>query len=126
MALRENAYPGLRIDPGKVRQTARECVTGAGNFCWVSEIDGEVVASVAAVVHDLTFYERKQASVIQFYSVQPGEGIKLMRIFLEWARKRPAIKLIAFTLEAQADPRIGKLLKRLGLSHELPVYMEVK
>jgi len=125
-ALMNDPYPNLVISPEKVEKMAIECVSAATNFCWVAEEDGEVVAAVSALVHDMMFYERKQATVVQFYTRKSGAGIKLIREFLGWARGRRVIKMICFTLECNADPRIGKLLRRLGLSEALPVYMELR
>ena len=125
-ALRQDAYDELLIAPDKVRRMAVECVSSANNFAWVCESDGRVQGAVVALVHELMFYERKQASCVMFYCKVPGEGVKLMREFLRWARNRPAIKLIVFTLERRADPRIGKLLTKLGLKTGLPVFIEAR
>lgn len=125
-ALNDNPYDGLRICEEKVTELARECVSSSRNFCWVAEKDGELVGAVSALVHSMAFYERSQATVIQFYCKEPGQGIKLIRELLRWVDTRPAIKMVCFTLECKADPRIGKLLKRLGLQHELPVYLSIK
>jgi hypothetical protein len=74
----------------------------------------------------MLFHERKQATVIQFWTTAPGAGAPLIRHFLQWARSRRAIKSIVFTVEGGADPRIVKLLKRMGLRQELPVMMETR
>lgn len=125
-ALEKDAFPSMVIAPDKVEAMALECVSSASNFAWVAEENGKVVAAVSALVHELMFYERKQASVVQFYTTYPGAGIKLIREFLRWARSRRVIKMICFTLEVDADPRIGKMMKRLGLKEELPVWMELR
>jgi len=125
-ALERDPYPGLAISESKVKAATIECVSKNSNFAWVVEKDGEIVAAVCATVHEMLFHERQQATVLQFYSVDPGQGVKLIRKFLEWSRNRPVIKMIVFTLECHAAPRIGKLLKRLGVDSELPVYMEVR
>ena len=124
-ALTKHSYPGLEISRIKVFNTAVECVTSERNFCYVSEKDGKIVAAVSALVHPMLFHERQQASVLQFYSVSPGEGVKLMRELMRWVDSRPGIKMVCFTMEATADPRIGTLLSRLGLQTELPVYIKI-
>ncbi len=124
-AMNNDPYPNLVISERKCREVALQCISAPQNFCWVSEVQGEIVAAVCACVHEMTFYERRQASVVQFYSRAPGEGVKLLRKLLEWYRSRPGIKALVFTLEHGADPRIGLLLRRLGLKRVLPVYMEV-
>lgn len=125
-ALESNPYEGLVISRDRVNSLITECVSAACNFAWVSEIDGKVVASVMALVHPNMVYERNCATVVQFYTRVPGEGAKLIRQFLRWARSRPAIKLITFTIDYNADPRIGKLLERMGLCMALPVFIETR
>lgn len=125
--LNADPYPGLVIDPAKVRAVVVSCVSAPADFAWVAvDEGGKVVASVLATVHDMVFHERKQATVLQFWTEAPGAGAPLMRQFLRWARARRAIKSIVFTLECGADPRIGKLMHRLGLRQELPVWMETR
>lgn len=125
-ALESDPFDGLLIDKNKVRQTALACVSSAKNFCMVSEVDGEIVAAVSAIVHQMMFYERQQASVVQFYAEKPGEGVKLIRELFGWWKSRPGIKMLCFTIECGADPRIIKLLQRLGCKQELPVMMAIK
>ena len=125
-ALEIDAYENLIISRVKVFSLATECVSSSNNFAWVAEKDGEIVGVVGALVHPMLFYERSQASVVQFYCNSPGDGIKLLRELMKWFDSRPVVKMICFTLELKADPRIGKLLNRLGLNEELPVYMKIK
>ena len=122
--LENDPYENMVIDKKKVRDIARECISSPANFCWVAEEDGVVVAAVSAMVFDFMFYERKQCNVVQFWTRKSGAGAPLLRIFLKWARKRRIIKMILFTLECNVDPRVGKLLTRLGLKSELPIYVE--
>jgi len=124
-ALNRDAYEGLVISEPKVLEMATECISSASHFCWVVEKDYKVVGAVSAMIGPMAFYERNQATVVQFSCDEPGEGLKLIREFMRWAKARRAIKMIVFTLECKADPRIGKLLERLGLDNELPVYMKV-
>lgn len=125
-ALERGAYEKLVISHERVEAIARECVSAASNFAWVAEHDGQVVAAVCGFVSPCLFYERNQFNICQFYTRVPGAGLPLLRQALRWARARPAIKIIVFTLEGDADPRIGKLLMRLGLREELPVWIEVR
>jgi ribosomal protein S18 acetylase RimI-like enzyme len=124
-ALERNGYDRLVIDPDKVRNVARLVLT-APNYCVVAEKGGEIIGAVSALVHENLFYERKQCSVVQFYCREPGVGVTLIRSLLEWARSRPVIKMISFTLEVRADPRIAVLLRRLGLASEFPVMAEFR
>ena len=124
-SLEKDAYENLVICPEKMELLAKECVSATCNFAWVAEKDGEITGAVCAIVTDMLFYERKQATVLQFFCNQPGEGVKLLREFMKWCEARPAIKMACFTLEYKVDPRIGLVLKRLGLKQELPVYLKM-
>jgi hypothetical protein len=113
-ALEREKEPGLVICPDRCRAMAIECISKNSNFGFVSEINGEVVAALGAQVSELLFYERNQATVVQYYSKVPGEGIKLMREFLRWVEPRRGIKIVCFMVEVIQDPRTKKLLSRLG------------
>jgi len=124
-ALNSDPYPNLVISKDKVYAMAVECISSANHFVWVAEKDGRIVGAVSAIVHPIMFYEKKQATVVQFYTTEPGEGIKLIREFMKWVERRPVIKMVCFTLELNSDPRIQKLLSRLGLTCALPVYLKI-
>ena len=123
-ALKASPAPRQRISGEKLQNIARECIVGPNDYAKVSVQNGVVVAAVCAVVDEQILFERKQASVIQFYTTAPGEGIKLIRDFLRWARAQRKIKSIVFMLEVDADPRICKMLERMGLSSRMPTYVE--
>lgn len=124
-ALNISPYPNLVINRVKIYSMATECVSSANNFAWIVKEENEIVGAVCAIVHPIMFYDGSQASVVQFYCKSPGNGIKLLREFMSWVRGRHIIRMVCFTLEMRADPRIGKLLNRLGLNKELPVYLKI-
>jgi hypothetical protein len=124
-ALEINSYEGLSPSKVKMFSLGTGIISSANHFCWVAEKDGKIVGAVSALTHSMMVFQGSQSSVIQFYCTEPGEGIKLIREFMKWVKSRPAIKMVVFTLEVKADPRIGKLLSRLGLELELPVYMKL-
>ncbi len=125
-AMNKDPYEGLVIDEEKITEVGRSCISCPSDFAYVSELDGKIVASVIAQVHPMTFYKRNQATVVQFYTSVPGEGIKLLRELMRWWKSRRGIKSVVFTLECGADPRINILLNRLGFQSEMPVMMAIK
>lgn len=126
-ALEVDAQPELRISRDKVHDVAQACISGPSNFFWIAEDEsGDQVAGLAAVQHENTFYERHQVSVLHWFSVCPGAGVALMREFLKWARARRVIKVISVSLPSGADPRMGKLLERMGLGEGVPFYLEIR
>lgn len=128
-ALNTDPYEGLVISLERVRGVAHDCIAGSSHFCWVAETDGVVTGAVTVFVQDWSFYERKQASVVQFYCNGPSAGhhlVALIKAMMEWADGRRIIKGIVFTLEYNVDARIERLLERFGFSISLPVYMRLR
>jgi len=106
----------VRIDPDSMEDTIKECIAGQTHFIWVSEIDGVVVAAVAAMSERSFWFERQQCSVLLYYTRIPGEGLKLLREFGRWVKSRPVIKVAVMELEPTTDPRLIKFLKRIGFT----------
>jgi hypothetical protein len=124
-ALTKLPAPNQVISKQRIAALAEECISRPFNYAWVVEKDGEVVGALCAIVADQMVYERKAASVVQYWCQEPGAGIEMIRRFLDWARPQMKIKSIQFTLECGADPRIILLLERLGLrKQEIPVIVE--
>lgn len=115
----------VRIDRDAMRAMALEGL-GPTHFLWVAEVDGKVEGAVGAYVQRGFWFERMQASVLLFYSRVPGAGAALIREFARWVKSRPAIKLAVFSLEHNADPRLGKFLRRLGFTLENPQFTYVR
>lgn len=125
-AVRPERYPYLVLSREKIGRLAVECVSSAQHFLWVAERDGVIGGAVVAVVNEGLWFDRREACVVMFYCVLPGEGIKLLRQFLRWVAARTIIKRVVFTLEDDADPRVGKLLARLGFKRAFPVYVATR
>jgi hypothetical protein len=126
-ALKADPAPGQVIDSEKLQDVARFCVHQKNNYATVAVKHGEIVGALCAIVDDQPFYQRKVATVVQFY-VDPekgrGEGIKMIRRFRDWYKPQRKIKAAAFTLEHGADPRIAIMLKRLGFVADMPIYVD--
>ena len=122
-ALAIDPYPELVVSQERVRAAVTECISSAAHFAWVSEIEGEVVGGIGALVTPMIFHERSQASILLWYCRTPGDGAALMHQFVSWCKSRPMIKQIQYTGERGADPRVGALAKRCGLRETLPLYL---
>jgi len=107
----------VKIDRQAMADMIRECM-GPAHFNWVTEVDGKVVAAVIAHVSPGFWFHKLQASVLLYYTLVPGAGLRLLRELARWVRSRPAIKLAVMELEPNADPRLVRFLKRVGFSRE--------
>lgn len=114
-SVNQNPLP-VRICRESMADTAREAIAGNQHFVWVSEIDGEVVAAVGAMSERSFWYERQQCSMMLYFTRVPGEGVKLLREFGRWVKARPVIKIAVIEMEPDADPRLIKLISRIGFS----------
>lgn len=122
-ALQTNGYLSLVPSEAKISGMLAACIGSVTHFGWVSEREGEIMGAIGAMVEPLAAYERNQAQVVMWYCKQPGDGMRLMRQFLAWAKQRPMIKQIVFGMERKADPRIAKLIHRAGFEEALPTFV---
>jgi hypothetical protein len=107
----------VKIDRKAMAEQAHQCLNPA-HFMWVTEVDGKVVAAVAAFVMPGFWHERLTCSVLLYYTLVPGAGVGLLRQFSRWVKSRSAIKVAVFELEPGADPRLVSFLKKLGFARE--------
>lgn len=121
-ALRIDRYPSLLLSEDRIRDMAISCISSSQHFAWVSEYNGVLMGAVAAQSVPGFWFERSEANVVMFYCKTPGEGIAMMRELIRWFKSRPALKRLTFVCEFDADPRIMKLIERLGLNKSFPVY----
>lgn len=105
----------VRADRVAMREEAQLMLNPA-HFMWVSELEGVVVAAVAACVQKSFWYRGLQCSVLLFYSRAPGACLPLLRELSRWMKSRSGIKVGVMELEPNADPRLIKALKRIGFT----------
>lgn len=108
----------VAIDRGAMADTLRSLIGHPSHFVWVAEDEHGLSAGVAACVQPSFWFRGTQASVLLFFARRAGGGVSLLREFSKWVRSRPGIKLAVFELEPQADPRIERLLERLGFARK--------
>ena len=108
----------LKISRSAMRETLEGVIGKPAHFCWVSEVDGKVVAGVAACSSVGFWFERQQCSVLLYYTRVKGAGMPLLREFARWVKSRPVIKVAVLELEPGVDPRLVSALKRMGFQRE--------
>lgn len=117
ISVSNNPLP-VKLDREAMARMAQACMNPA-HFLWVAEDEnGKVVAAFAACVQKSFWYDKMQCSVLLYYSLVKGAGIKLVREFAAWVKSRSAIKVAVISLEPEADPRLIQLFKRLGFARE--------
>jgi hypothetical protein len=112
-ALSIDAY-GLVVDRKKLFETAYTVVGSKQHFAWVSEERGIVKGALVAMVHDSELYTCRQAVIYMWFCKVKGDGIRMMRKFLEWVRSKPMIRQVVYVTERKGDKRICDVVARLG------------
>jgi hypothetical protein len=107
----------FKIDREAMADTVRAAL-GPAHFVWVTEVEGEVVAAVGAVVQPSFWHEKLACSVLLYHTMVPGGGAPLLKEFAKWVKGRPAIKVAVIELEPGVDPRLVRVMKRLGFARE--------
>jgi hypothetical protein len=117
ISVSNNPLP-VNIDREAMARMAQACINPA-HFAWVAEDeDGKVVAVFGACVQKSFWYDKMQCSVLLYYSLVKGAGLKLIREFAAWVKGRSAIKVAVLSLEPDVDPRLVRFLKHLGFTRE--------
>ena len=88
------------------------------HFVWVGETDGKVTSCVGAQVGPGFWYRGLQASVLLYFADTPGQGGFLIVKFARWVKSRSGIKLSVWECEPDTDPRLERLLRRLGFGRK--------
>jgi hypothetical protein len=108
----------VTVDRDGMRETGRAMIGHPSHFVWVGEDDGQVNACVAAVVQKGFWFRGTQCSVLLFYARKPGDGAALLMRLASWIKSRPSIKIAVFELEPGVDPRIERVLDKVGFSRK--------
>lgn len=108
----------VTISRSAMRDTFDAVVGKPNHFAWVAEQDGAVVACVAAQSGFGFWFERQQCSVILYYGRVIGSVVPLLIQLARWIKSRPVIRLAVIELEPTTDPRLMRLMRRLGFARE--------
>ena len=116
--MRAELYPGLRLDPVRVRHVVAAIVGGqAAGFQQIAVgDDGQLVGIVAALQVPMLFFERCEAVVVACRAVAPGAGRQLLRALKTWADDSHAIRRVVWPIEFHAPASTVRLAQRLGFT----------
>lgn len=108
----------LTPDPDRMASMAASLIGNPAHFVWVGETDGKVTSCVGAQVGPGFWFRGLQASVLLYFAETPGQGGLLIVKLARWCKSRSGIKLAVFETEPDTDPRLDRLLVRLGFGRK--------
>lgn len=103
------------INKDKIAAITQMLVCDNNHFSWLAENDGKITGIIGVMVHEMTWHTGKQASLMVNYCESVGDGIKLMRMAMDWIERNRYISMIVWNIDNTADPRYERLLKSMGL-----------
>jgi hypothetical protein len=108
----------VKNDTAAMEALARQLIGNPAHFVWVGETDGIVDSCVAAAVQPGFWFRGLQASVLLYYARPPGSVALLLRRLSAWIKGRSGIKMAIIELEPGTDPRLERLLGRIGFNRK--------
>lgn len=104
----------LRASREKVLAVVAHFETGA-DFHLIALAGGRVVGAIAAVVSEMLFFERCEATVVMCQARGvPGVGRELIGRLMAWALDDMRVRRVQFPIEIQARPGFERLLRGFG------------
>lgn len=119
-ALKSDSYPELKIDRNRVFTQVTNCVIPKANFAYVSEHEGKIVGAMGAIIAPHAFYEGSQAIVVMWYCKKHGDGMKMMKAFLNWLKDKKSVNHIEYSLPQSASRNMVRQLHKLGFKTFTP------
>ena len=117
-------YPDLLIDPKKVRKVLTTAISSPSHFAWVSEGKDGVEGALIAVSSDNLWAQRQNCLITFWTSAIVGDGRRLMKEFLKWVDTRRIIRVAGIVPDNnETDPRVWKLMERLGFKRYGGAYL---
>ncbi len=121
-ALKSDSYPELQIDRSRVFLQITTCVVSKANFACVSEQDGKIVGAMGVVTVPHAFYTGNQAVVVMWYSKKHGDGIKMMKLFMNWLKEKKSVNYVEYSLPKKDRERMVKILRKFGFNTPVPAF----
>lgn len=110
-------YPGAEVDRESVLRVFGQCVGSRMNKALVAEHDGRLTGLMLGITQELWWSRSREATDLVLYSERPGDGLRMVRRFVEWAFETP--RVVSVTLAQSSGlstDRSTAILKRLGFT----------
>lgn len=114
--LRPRLYP-LWVDPSKVGGVLGHFINSDSDFHLAAfDEQGQIVGGIAAVVSEMLWFERCEATVVMFRAAVPGVGDQLLGALKVWADRNMRVRRIQLPCEFDAKPAMRRYLAMRGFT----------
>lgn len=115
--LRAHLYP-MWPSQEKVLHVVRHFINTKRDFQFAAFLDGRIVGALGAVVTEMLFFERCEATVLIFRATVPGVGAELIRRMQEWCASEMRIRRVQFPCEFDAPRSMARYLRMQGFNRQ--------
>jgi len=123
----KSPYADIPSDLRTFSSTIGQCINSAFGFAMVAERKGQIVGFMLGCAQPLWFSKKRSATDIVTYSEHPGDGLKLIRAFVDWAWSAPNVIEITMAQSSGIDvDRTVKLYERVGLERVGNIFTAVR
>lgn len=116
-------YAAVKRDRQAIAMTIQDCMRSKFGCCFVSERSGRITGVILGIAQQLWFSRQRQACDLMFTAEHPGDGMALLRRFVEWGWSVPGVVEVVGSQSSGIDvDRTAKLYQRVGFSTVGGVY----
>lgn len=120
-------YARIKRDRPSIVKTFSAAMSSKFGCAFVTERDGKLTGMLVGVAQELWWSRSRFATDLVFYSERVGDGLKLMRRFVEWAWATPGVVEITMGQSSGINARGAEAFyRRGGLELVGGVYTAVK
>lgn len=107
----------VKRDRPAIAQTITNCMVSAFGCCFVAQHKGEITGVIVGLAQQFWFSRQRQAVDLMFVAERPGDGMRLLRQFVDWAWTVPGVVEVAGAQSSGIDiERTEKLYLRAGFT----------
>lgn len=110
----QTPYKNIPRDRPAIVRTFTRAMSSQFACAFVTERDGKLTGLIVGIAEQLWFSRARYATDLLFYSEHPGDGRKLLKLFLAWAWKVPGVVEVTMA-QSSGMKSVGSLYRREGL-----------
>jgi hypothetical protein len=106
---------GIPRDRPAIAQTITDCMTSQFGCCLVADHGGKITGAIVGTAQQFWFSRRRQAIDLFFTAESPGDGLRLLKRFVDWGWSVPGVVEVAGAQSSGIEvERTAVLYARLG------------